>query len=396
MRCLYVVPNSPISPNYSGGGSSIFYEQLVSLTRIGVKVSLWHFCYESRSDDFESFVSTDIATWQRVQAMCERIHRTVLPDKPGLADRAKNKVANMLTGFHVENPSLRGTLLRKFKELARDVEPDFVWAQHLPSASVAVQQAKVPVVYSHHDWLYKVKGLNGNTAWGQRSKKTEEEVVRRASAVVSGSYVECDQLREVGSSNVHYIPVAYETVQPSEKDSGAAPRLVHLGGLGTTANRIGLERFFDVVWPNIKIDRSNMLVVGDMTLASDKMKRHLQQVTSTGYVEDLSRVIRAHDVHIIPWEHDTGQRTRLVLAFNYCQAVVAIRKSVSCYPEAVDGENCILVDSLEDMASAIHRLLFDDDLRRRLGENARKTFEASFTRKVLLPKYEKVIESVVR
>jgi glycosyltransferase involved in cell wall biosynthesis len=249
------------------------------------------------------------------------------------------------------------------------------------------------VVFSHHDWLHKIKYSNDEDPSKFKLKKIEEFTTRRASAVVSGSVVECDQLRGIGCQNVHYIPLAYEPVKAQAEDGGG-PRVVHLGGLGTTANRLGLERFFDVVFNSLSLKRQQMWVIGDMSLASQELTVYLQSVTTTGYVNDLNTVMRPFDIHVIPWEQATGQRTRLVCAFNYGQAVVAMRQAVLCFPEVIGDYNALLVDTLEEMPIAIESLLRNVELRCQLGKNARLTFEKHFTRKVLLPKYEKVIDSI--
>lgn len=393
MRCLYIVPNSPISPNYSGGGSAIYYEQLESLRALGIELFLWHFTYESRRAEFESFIARETSAWESLEQGCSEVIRSNVPDQPTFVDRIANKLANTVSENEVENPLIRGKLFPICQKLVSRIEPDFVWAQHFLGAQTAILQKEVPVVYSHHDWLYKIKFIGDHNAAAAKSKKIEEYTAKQAAAVVSGSKIECDQLEKIGCKNVHYVPLAYDAAELFQSE-GEPTRIVHLGGMATTANRIGLERFFEVAFPKLEIDPSQFWVVGDLKAASDSLKQQLADVHCTGFVDDLGTVMRRHDIHIIPWEHDTGQRTRLVQAFNYGQAVVAMRKSVSCYPEAIHGENCLLIDSLEEMPASVHRLLKDDRLRKNLGDNARSTFETSFTREVLLEKYAKVVASV--
>jgi glycosyltransferase involved in cell wall biosynthesis len=166
--------------------------------------------------------------------------------------------------------------------------------------------------------------------------------------------------------------------------------------MGTTANREGLAAFFKGVWPQLKGLNVRFEVVGDTSTAPPELQKHLRTVACTGFVQDLTKVLRPYDIHIIPWEHSTGQRTRLPLAFNHAQVVVATKASVACYPEARDGENCRLVERLEDMVSVIPYLMADHAERTRLGRAARATFEKQFTRASLLPRYAAVISSLTR
>lgn len=393
MRCIYIVPNGPISPNFSGGGSAIYYEQLCSLSELGVEIYLWHFTYESRRKEFELFVSKDSETWGRVSNICKRVVLSNIADGASFLDRFSNKIASGVTGIEIQNPLIRRKFFPIFRNLVKDVKPHFVWAQHLASAQIALLQRNTPVVYSHHDWIYKVKYIDSDIPAHTRSRRIEENATRAASGVVSGSMVECGQIRQIGCKNVHYIPLAYAPVKKVAKMNGS-PRVVHLGGLGTTANRIGLERFFDVAFDKLGLPKERIWMIGDLSKASEKLKGHLQNVTTTGHVQDLDYVLRPYDIHIIPWEHDTGQRTRMVCAFNYGQAVVAVRKAVSCYPEARHGENCILVDSLDEMPAVIGQLMGNTELRKKIGENARRTFMTHFTREALLPSYRRVVETV--
>lgn len=96
----------------------------------------------------------------------------------------------------------------------------------------------------------------------------------------------------------------------------------------------------------------------------------LSKVTCTGYVKDLDKVLRPYDLHFIPWEHNTGQRTRLVQAFNHRQVVVAVRDSVACFPEAKDGENCRLVERLDQMSGVLKELARDPVQREYLRSEA--------------------------
>lgn len=394
MRCIFIVAHYPISPNFRGGGSATFYERLSSLWALGHEIHLWHYANPLQRRSFEQFVAHDSAVYQQVQKMCTSIELTTLPERPGLGVRLRARLQDLSTGERVENPLLRTVALDQLERHIRRLNPDFIWAHHFGPARVATLQVTRPVIYSHHDWLFRVKALASGGAENPVLRRQEENVARSAAAVVSGSLSECRQLRAIGCRAVAYIPVAYEPVADAPATEGA-PRLVHLGGLSTTANRVGLERFFATVWPSLPPAMRNLWVIGDTSGASPALTQHLRSATCTGHVRDLREVLRPGDLHIIPWEHDTGQRTRLPLIFNYRQVVVAVRAGVAGFPEVRDGENCRLVDRLDQMASVIAELFHDHAQRRRLAEGARRTFEESFTRPALLPRYAAIIDAAL-
>jgi glycosyltransferase involved in cell wall biosynthesis len=392
MRCLYLVAQDPISPNYVGGASAMYYDQLLALSDLGHEIHLWHFASAESRQRFHKFVETEPASWETIQKRCQSIQLSEYRNGETFLGRVLSRMRSLLPP-RLPVPSWR--LHIELQKLTARIHPEVIWAQHLEPALLAAQCSEEPVVYVHHDWLYRIKALKNHRVINPRQRACEQRVVRSVAAVVSGSVPECEEIKAAGARGVHYIPVSFEPVRLDlERTASADVRLVHLGGMGTTANREGLAAFFKKVWPRLTSLNLQFEVVGDTSSAPRELLEDLQKVTCMGFVRDLPNVLRPYDIQIIPWEYSTGQRTRLPLAFNFAQVVLATRAAVACYPEARDGENCRLVDKLEDMAEAIPELMQRQDERRRLGRAARVTFERCFTRMALLPKYAAVISSL--
>jgi glycosyltransferase involved in cell wall biosynthesis len=392
MRFLYIVSKDPISPNYFGGASSMYYDQLLALSDLGHEIHLWHFASAEERKGFKGFVENERGIWAAVGGRCNSSHLSEYRNGETLVDRGLSRMRSLLPPCL---PVPRWSLHRELRELIGRLQPEVIWAQHFEPALLAAQQTEVPVVYVHHDWLFRIKALRNHREINPRQMASEHRLVRSVAAVVSGSALECEEIKAAGARDVHYIPVSFEPV-PLELERAAASdvRLVHLGGMGTTANREGLLAFFEEIWPRLKGLNAHLEVVGDTSAAPPGLQKHLQTVNCTGFVPDLTTVLRPYDIHIIPWGHATGQRTRLPLAFNHAQVVVATKAAVACHPEARDGENCRLVDQLKDMAEVIPQLLQNKTERVRLGNAARATFEHYFTRAALLPRYAAVISSL--
>jgi glycosyltransferase involved in cell wall biosynthesis len=389
MRCLYIVGQDPISPNYHGGASAMYYDQLLALSDLGHEIYLWHFASGERRERFNRFIQAEPGIWETVQKRCKSVHLSEYRNGETLMGRGLNRMRSLLPP---RLPVPRWRLHKELQKLTAHIHPEVIWAQHFESALLAAQQSEAPVVYVHHDWLYRVKALRNHREIDVKQVASEHRLVRSVAAVVSGSIFECKEIESAGARGVHYIPVSYEPVRLAmERVASADVRLVHLGGMGTTANREGLAAFLKEVWPRLKVLNLRLEVVGDISAAPLELREELRAVTCTGFVPDLKKVLRPYDIHIIPWEHTTGQRTRLPLAFNHAQVVVATKAAVACYPEARDGENCRLVERLEDMVAVISQLMIDHAERARLGQAAKATFEREFTRASLLPRYAEVL-----
>jgi hypothetical protein len=96
-------------------------------------------------------------------------------------------------------------------------------------------------------------------------------------------------------------------------------------------------------------------------------------------VENLQSVLKPYDLHIIPWEYNTGTRTRIPLVFNYAQVLVSTKAAASCYPEVVHEQNSMLCDDLPQMTQQLIDLYNNTEKRIFTGNNARKTFDEVFT-----------------
>lgn len=303
---------------------------------------------------------------------------------------------------------LQDGVLKRLNQIAKSNQASLIWAEHLLPATLAqAANLDLPVIYSHHDWHWRIKTYRRNPTFRSRlyhwaSRRHEQSLVRHVDGVVSGSWSELQEIRSLGAKRVGYFPTTYLPVDlptnPSEIHE--PPRIVHLGYMQTTASRIGLQRFLEVAWSRIRqaIKNPNLWVVGSLEGAPEEL---LQQLSSdpyihcTGYVDDLSHVLRPYDIHIIPWEHNTGTRTRIPLALNFKQVIVSTVDAAACAPELEHGKNCLLADSIEDMAEKIIALWNDPSTRQRIGEQGRQTFLENFTIDSQRKRFEEFISQIL-
>jgi hypothetical protein len=121
-------------------------------------------------------------------------------------------------------------------------------------------------------------------------------------------------------------------------------------------------------------------VVGSIKRAQPSLQEKLKDpnIQTLGFVEDLSTVLYPKDIHIVPWEYNTGTRTRIPVILNYHQALVATEPSVQCYPE-ITSENALLCNNLEEMKDAIIHLYSNSEKLHLLADKGNQTFKDNFT-----------------
>jgi hypothetical protein len=284
-------------------------------------------------------------------------------------------------------------VVSRLADLIHRERPDLVWAEHLlPATAVVRLGVDVPIVYGHHDWRWRIKRLRAKgTAslprilWSTlASRRHELATIRKVTTCVSASRREATEIRRYGGVGHYFplvsIPLSEERLVPPRP----SPKVVHLGSMSTTASREGLSRFMDVVWPRLQ-GRPGLTpeleIVGNLDGAPDRLRKQLHEAGAKllGFVPDLGSVMRPWDIHIVPWEHDTGTRTRIPVALNYMQALVATGAGAGSIGSLTSGTDCILVERLTDMVPAIESLIRDDELRRSLARAGRATFLREMT-----------------
>ena len=413
MRCLFVVDDHPISRDAVGGASIVIRAHLELLAHWNAEIHLLLLRRPERSLGFEEFVKARPREWNGVRGWCasHRIRdlRDAVPSKGLVAagTRFVSSVRDPYSLFHIAQDEANTGAVG---EVVDSVEPDLIWAEELIPALIARRARNgVPMVYGHHDWIWLLLRLSG--ADGMRGprgalnarlqRRAEELLVREVDGCVSAAAHEADQLAQL-NDRVAYLPATY--AWPSEELPASVPsppRVVHVGGMRAVAGRIGLERFLEIVWPSVAAAFAmppELLVVGSMDGATETLRARLAaaEARCSGFVLDLDSVLRPYDVHVVPWEHRTGSRTRVPLAMRHGQVVVSTRAAVDGLTGLVDGRNCVLVEHLHEMSNAIRSLLRDDARRREIGRSARETFLAEFTREGVQPRFDAFMTTLER
>jgi glycosyltransferase involved in cell wall biosynthesis len=401
MNILFLVNNTKISPN-ANGGASVYFSHLELLAKLGYKV---HVLLVDFSDKPKAKISSTINPEyiQEIEGFYSEIsHFQVAQIHPkSIFDRIKTVVSAPEKFEYFFVNSQNEQLLKNYISTHKI---DLVWAEWRWTAILAqYSNLTVPIVYAHHDWEFKLRKLKSSLSLLEKfhlmqKKRVELTLVKNVSACVSASFTETEEIKAYGNSKALYIPLTYQEIKTTPNDS-KIPSIVHLGGMGTTANRIGLERFLEVCWNELKqkIPTIELKVIGNLKYASDSLKKRLEdpQIQCLGFVEDLQPELKAYDIHIIPWEYNTGTRTRIPLVFNYAQVLVVTKAAASCYPEVIHDENSILSDDLSQMTAQLLDLYKNQEKRIFIGDNARKTFQQYFTVDQQVEKLKEFVNSVV-
>lgn len=391
---LFIVNNGKISPNVNGG-AAVYYSHLELLYKSGFNITV--LCVQwGETDTFN-----DVDFFEIKDMVKKIVSYKIFQKTP---TNGTDRLFNAFFRPHIfEYYFLNKKNQKYLKIITKEHSIDLVWAEwRWAGLWAGFSNLSIPVIYAHHDWEFKLAKLRKKGNLLQKfhtfqKKRVEYKLVKSVSACISGSNTEALEIEKLSNKKALYIPTTYKDmiVQLQVNDK---PNIIHLGGMGTTANRLGLERFLDVCWDSIKKENPTikLIIIGGLSEAPASLLKKLKDtnIECLGFVKELSDVLHPQDIHIIPWEFNTGTRTRLPLIFNYEQVLVGTKASVEAFPEVWDKENSLLCDTLEEMTSKINLILSDKSARQRISKKGKETFLKSFTVENRVQELKKYLENL--
>jgi glycosyltransferase involved in cell wall biosynthesis len=301
-------------------------------------------------------------------------------------------------------------LARHLREALSEVQPDLVWAEgiELAAALAVLNAAKwMPEwVYSQTDIQFRVRQIRARSnqpltlyerAMIAITRRAEIEVFKAAPHIITGSTTDAARIREMANrkDGVRVIGMSYAATPIELKSPHAVtPIVTHLGSLETTANRAGLEAYLRKAHPFLP--NVPLWVIGEAGSVKPPLKDLLNdpRVEFKGYQPNLGAVLRPYDIAILPYEHDTGYRTKLPLLMGYGQVVVTTRAAIAGTQIEGIEQACMVVDRVEEFVGAIQRLCEDTGERMRLGDAARVFFEKHFTHEAVSGAYAALLKEI--
>lgn len=119
---------------------------------------------------------------------------------------------------------------------------------------------------------------------------------------------------------------------------------------------------------------------------------HYKNINFTGYVKDVKKYFRLADIAINPMLSGSGTNIKMLEYF--ASGIPTITTPMGARGiEIVNGKHAIVSD-LENFPYHITELLNNEDLRRKLGENARKLAEEKYDWKKIAERANRIIERI--
>lgn len=221
----------------------------------------------------------------------------------------------------------------------------------------------------------RAKGILSSTVDAHRWRALQRRLAAEADAIVVCS--ELDRHR-LGAANAVVIPNGYEEPATRPPRTGRGDTMVMIGRFAYPPNADGARFFVREILPRIRerLPGATVRLVGrDEGLLEDL--RHLDGVTVTGEVADVSDELAQARVVVVPLRSGSGTRLKVLEAFAF--GVPVVSTTLGCEGlDAVPDRHLLVADRPEEFAGACVRLLGDDTLHDRITDEAWSLFESRY------------------
>lgn len=266
-------------------------------------------------------------------------------------------------------------------------KPDLVHVDSLDFHRWLAELPAVPIACTHHDIESDLLRLRARSLdrtvlrhymllQGARVERLERELCARFALNVVMSDLDALRLRAL-SPGARTVVVPNGTDTEYFQPNGAVAvsgRVAFVGPTYSHPNRDAVEFLLRQIWPTVRAaDQSATLHLIGRNAPPDQARYDVEPgVTALGYLADIRQALAAARCCVVPIRIGGGTRLKILDAWAMGKAVVST--AIGCEGlDAVDGENILIRDTPDAIASAILQVLQDAHLRARLELEGRRT-----------------------
>lgn len=296
---------------------------------------------------------------------------------------------------------------RRVRGIATSERFDLVHVDSLDLSRYVPMLRDLPIVCVHHNVESSLLHRRAQTAMpvagaylklqARLTERDERRWMPGFALNVAVSHGDADVLRQLApTARIVTVPNGVDTAAFRVMDGPEDGGLVFVGGATWAPNREAMEYFCREVLPLLRTRgfRGTVTWVGSATEALRRAYQDRYGIRVTGYVDDIRPWVGTASCVIVPLRSGGGTRLKILDAWAMGKAVVST--SVGCEGlDARDGVNIVVRDDPEAFAVAVQAVVSDTVLRRRIGEEARRTAERTYDWEVIggdmLRRYDEVL-----
>ena len=286
---------------------------------------------------------------------------------------------------------------------------DLMQCEYLQTAHFANIEPSIPIVLTNHEVLslsrinhFKHLSLTAGKLKAlisaMRMLNYEEKILRRFSAVVVLTQAEADFLARYAPSaqvRCHAMGVDCDFFSPGSErtDSGS---VVFVGSFRHLPNANGAMWLLGHVWPRVveRYPSAHLYLVGNHPTPGMLQRHGKDNVTVTGWVDDVRPYLQRASVVVAPVFEGAGMRTKVLEAWAMAKAVVGTPLAFEGLT-GKDGEYSFIAEDIDGFVQRILDLLRDENLASAIGRRARDLATSSFSWEAFATFYANMYDQIM-
>jgi glycosyltransferase involved in cell wall biosynthesis len=292
--------------------------------------------------------------------------------------------------------------------------PDLIQATSLATASYLAGHKQITTSIIFHDNAFELYRDYYRYSQDVAHKVMSWLVYRAYLNYEPKAYLKCDWALFLSQKNMlemqgftgdprqaRLLPLAVEleenhrSEQPGVDPLQEPNSLVFVGGFGPGFHKDAVLFFCRKIFPIIlrHVPDARIYFVGENPSADMQRLSQPGRIIFTGGVPDVRPYIEKAAVYVAPLRFGGGLKTKMIEALSLSKAIVATSVAITGLWDL--GEDVFQIqDDPGSFAGAVVDLLQNDARRSRMGTQARKLFERSYTFKAVLPKILSVYREI--
>jgi len=170
----------------------------------------------------------------------------------------------------------------------------------------------------------------------------------------------------------------------------------HLASMDWMPNTEAVDWFLEKVWTKYLKNESNLqFTLAGRFMPDSYLKQSQGNLKVIGSIDDNIQFYNEHEIMMVPLQSGSGMRIKIIEGMAMGKVIVSTSIGAEGIP-VTHNENIIIADTPEDFANAIKNLSSNQELKTKIGNNARKFIEDNFENTKLISELLKFYESLAK
>jgi polysaccharide biosynthesis protein PslH len=277
------------------------------------------------------------------------------------------------------------------------------YANHFPQTPKVMDIDTALSFQMHQRYLYATGLVARWRAWisWQKAYQWDKHTFRLYQTCVAASQAEVKYLTAMMRHSSCEIDLISNGVDCERNLPGVCEvktdTLIYNGAITYHANYDAVQYFLAEIYPRVRQERPR--VVFTITGSTKGVDRSRLQINTgvhfSGYVDDIRLAVGSSAVCVVPLREGGGTRLKILEAMALGTPVVSTSKGAEGL-DVIDGEHLLIADEPQAFATAVTRLLTDEELRHKLVRNARQCVVERYDWKSIGQQFVTLVEDAVQ